>query len=891
MRSDLQSCNKKGPPTRALFNCAAPVAAGASTDYFMSIEMNSDCNSLEEKAEATHGINGDGETVTVLFSAGPVMTKTWKADGTIEPYSRAWQVEPKERPVAGLRELAALLNELSQDPRCCIIRGKFIGHEAVAKSGALDDIKRERAAAGKVDRLRAGFVPRKGQLFEDRPQHAIMLDVDGFRPVLWNSVNEAEDACLEFVKHALPEEFQGVSFYWALSGSAGHPSAEGKLKAHIWFWLEQPYTSAQLRAWADGISDIDRTIYQPVQVHYIAQPQFDEGVPDPVEVRSGLYVGPRGDIAALQIGSVVLARAKEAKTGYAPMSDPEEKPGLIGAFNRVFGPKDLAELMPDEFMHGRDDTHFTLIGHAADGVYITACGRGLVNGYNSAPDGAERRQCMFDFARLHMFGSLDDGIADDIPINQRPSHRAMLDYIKQQYPEVEEERARFEHEAATGDFQDLDEAGRVAAISKGTAQATPLVECEHERAVDVASTPAPSKGLPALIDALSSPKIAGRMLAFDSFAGRLMWANPGSSAPQWAQFTDSDYTRLRDRLERHHGFKKIGREDLRDAAGLVAETNAIDTAQVWLGSLEWDGTLRVETSIERFFGAPPGNYARAIARYLWTALAGRVLQPGLKVDMVPIAVGKQGGGKSSTIAALVPDQRFFAEVDLARRDDDTKRQVQGKLVVELPELRGFSSRDADSLKAFISSQEDEWVEKYQSLSRKRPRRFVFFGSTNRQDFLGDETGNRRFLPFMASTCDPTALARERDQLWAEAAVMFKRGGLDFEEAERLAREEHDGFIETDALDDQVRQYLDSSPPLDFGNLDESEGADLLQLSVPSRREFVTLLDVMTGPMGWSAANCNKAMQRRASQIMRRLGWEPCQKKIDGRTCSGWKRTP
>ncbi|ESF27670.1 putative replication protein, partial [Salmonella enterica subsp. enterica serovar Tallahassee str. 0012] len=48
-----------------------------------------------------------------------------------------------------------------------------------------------------------------------------------------------------------------------------------------------------------------------------------------------------------------------------------------------------------------------------------------------------------------------------------------------------------------------------------------------------------------------------------------------------------------------------------------------------------------------------------------TALAGRVLEPGVKADMVPILVGPQGCGKSSGVEALSPDPAFFTEIGRA----------------------------------------------------------------------------------------------------------------------------------------------------------------------------------------------------------------------------------
>ena len=77
--------------------------------------------------------------------------------------------------------------------------------------------------------------------------------------------------------------------------------------------------------------------------------------------------------------------------------------------------------------------------------------------------------------------------------------------------------------------------------------------------------------------------------------------------------------------------------------------------QEWAQSLgPWDGTPRVDKFLHTYFGAEDNDYSTAVSRYLWTALAGRALKPGIKADMVPILYGQQGTIKSSAIAALVP---------------------------------------------------------------------------------------------------------------------------------------------------------------------------------------------------------------------------------------------
>src|SRR5256885_4362531 len=73
-----------------------------------------------------------------------------------------------------------------------------------------------------------------------------------------------------------------------------------------------------------------------------------------------------------------------------------------------------------------------------------------------------------------------------------------------------------------------------------------------------------------------------------------------------------------------------------------------------------------------------------------------------------------------------------------------------------------------------------------------PRQCVFAGTVNHSTYLRDETGGRRFWPVACGRIDVEALARDRDQLWAEAKARFEAGcvwWLDSAELVRMASED------------------------------------------------------------------------------------------------------
>lgn len=378
------------------------------------------------------------------------------------------------------------------------------------------------------------------------------------------------------------------------------------------------------------------------------------------------------------------------------------------------------------------------------------------------------------------------------------------------------------------------------------------------------------------VAALRRTDVCQARVAQDEFKDTVMiaWADDG----QWRPLRDTDYTRLRSELE-GIGFKKPGRELVRDAAMLVAEDNRFDSAIEWAKGLRWDGVPRVERFLESYAGAEPGAYTQAVSRYMWTALAARLVQPGAKCDMVPVLVGGQGTGKSTGVMAMAPEPDAYVEVNLEHRDDNLARSLRGKLIGELGELRGLMTKEAEAIKAWITRTHEEWIPKYVEFATKFPRRLVFIGTTNSDEFLADDTGERRWLPVRVEVVDADAIARDRDQLWAEGLEMFKRDGLHWRDAMTLATDHHAEFKINDAWALPVRDWLLA---------DEMDGMD----GVPRGLRPFKMESLLVGALRLDSKSQGMREQKRVAAILRELGfvkrratraeggkhvWEPAEK--------------
>jgi hypothetical protein len=317
------------------------------------------CEPVDKRPSSTADRPAIKNILTVLRSSGARMSKLLKADGTIEPYSRAKHFDVELVEVAGIEDVAALVTKLETDPYACIIRGAPVGPD------------------------RRG-VRRQGANFADQPLNALMIDVDD----AWippktapDPVRRPEDCALLYIAQCLPEVFHDAAFFWQLSNSAGVTGKEGQLRIHLWFWLDRPYDSATLNAWAaaEGLK-IDRSIFNPVQIHYTSAPALGAGVPDPVPVRSGYCeadddadsrVPLRIDVEALNIRAPAPSRNGEDIEADDSVAD-----WLLENWT-VYGEIDAGLLILCPF----DSGHSSGTPGDSSTVYLPAGTRGFRNGH------------------------------------------------------------------------------------------------------------------------------------------------------------------------------------------------------------------------------------------------------------------------------------------------------------------------------------------------------------------------------------------------------------------------------------------------------------------------------------------------------------------------------
>lgn len=387
-----------------------------------------------------------------------------------------------------------------------------------------------------------------------------------------------------------------------------------------------------------------------------------------------------------------------------------------------------------------------------------------------------------------------------------------------------------------------------------------------------------------LLLALRDPQETGMAIAYDEFRDAIMWAPVESQPLQWRLFADEHYVGLAHRMEKGD-FKSVPKETLRDCVWAVGKENSFDSAIEWASRLRWDGEARVERFLIDFAGAADGPYVRAVSSYMWTALAGRLLEPGCKADAVPVFVGpNQGEGKSSLAAAMSPGEEHFAELSFADSETENSRKMRGCLVAELGELRGLRTRELEAIKAWVTRRYEHWTPKWKEYASRYSRRCLFIGTTNQEQFLADETGERRWYPVRVALTGERACwlgaarleadgGRLREQLWAEACVLFRAGGVAWQQAAALAPDEHGKYKIEDAWEDRVGWWLAQS--------DLDGGSNRARLDL-------TTVGVLQEALGLDVQKITQSDQKRVSAILRKFGLEQVWARGDGKPKRVWR---
>jgi predicted P-loop ATPase len=263
---------------------------------------------------------------------------------------------------------------------------------------------------------------------------------------------------------------------------------------------------------------------------------------------------------------------------------------------------------------------------------------------------------------------------------------------------------------------------------------------------------------------------------------------------------DADVSKIKLWLSNNYGIEPNS-NILGESLTILALENSFDPLVDWLDALpEWDEVPRLDTWLRNHFQAVGHeDYLAQVFRKWLLGMVLRAYEPGAKFDWMPIFEGRQGVGKSS-FGRLLCGDKFFLDwlPDLSNKD--SALALQGNWAVEMGELASFRKNEIETVKAFITRKIDKVRPPYGERWLEVPRRCVFFGTTNYETYLRDDSGNRRFKPVKVGQLDFHQLEKDRDQLFAEAIAIYKYGLEDLKHLDIVGEaKEYERRIQSDKM--------------------------------------------------------------------------------------------
>lgn len=345
--------------------------------------------------------------------------------------------------------------------------------------------------------------------------------------------------------------------------------------------------------------------------------------------------------------------------------------------------------------------------------------------------------------------------------------------------------------------------------------------------------------------------------------GSVPWENE-NNCRAWSSHDDSALFSL---IQADYGLKS--RQDFADALKNVSMRNKFHPVRELLDSLTWDGKEHIRSLLPEYLGAEDSDYTYQVMRLWMLGAVSRVYKPGSKFDYTIILQGSQGIGKSTFLKLMALDDSWFNDSLDSLDSDKAVQSLTGSWIIEFAELKSLArtAGGVESVKRFLTATQDKYRIPYERRADTFYRQCVFAGTTNKDDFLQDETGNRRFLIVQTGVKKPSKslfVPEIMDTIklaWAEAVHIWKNEKPQLILPEAYMQEAKE-LQEANMADDGKRGII----------LDYLEG----KTQVCAREIWFEALKETIPPKNWQASEINNI-------VAKIPGWERLKtpRKFDG----------
>ena len=608
-----------------------------------------------------------------------------------------------------------------------------------------------------------------------------------------------------------------------------------------------------------GMDNFDDTTYQANRLMFWAScpsnGEFvhieNEGDPLDPDVYLAMYADWR-DVTQWPTSS---RQSEVIRHSLSQQKDPLTKSGIVGAFCRAYSIEDAIDtFLQDVYAPSAMDGRYDYIPADSTAGVVLYDGKFAYSHHASDP-ACDKLLNAFDLIKVHLFPGLEEKAAFSAMCELASADNKVSELL------LTERR-----EAAKQEFADGEDWTKGLQREKGG-----LLMNSLRNITLIIANDKELKGI-----------VFNQLADGLEIKGTVPWKHP---AKYWR---DADDAQLISYVDSHYGTFSARNYEI--AMTKVTDDRSYHPIRDYLNSLPpWDGSPRLETLLIDFLGAKDNPYVREVTRKTLCAAVNRVLNPGCKFDSMLVLNGPQGVGKSTLISRLAGEW-FSDSLNLGDTKDKTAAEkLQGYWILEIGELAGLRKAEVETLRSFLSRQNDVYRASFGRRATPHLRQCVFFGTTNAESgYLRDTTGNRRFWPVKTpggGRRNSWELgAEEIQQIWAEALVYTLQGERLYLDPSMdvLAKDEQREAMESDEREGLVRDYLDMLLPEDWDDMDLYErrsfvnGDDFAgnRRKGTRKREFVSTMEIWCECFGKERANLRRVDSNEIAAILARIeGWK------------------
>ena len=243
----------------------------------------------------------------------------------------------------------------------------------------------------------------------------------------------------------------------------------------------------------------------------------------------------------------------------------------------------------------------------------------------------------------------------------------------------------------------------------------------------------------------------------------------------------------------------------------------------------------------------------------------RAFERGCKFDTMLVIKGEQGIGKSTFFRNLVPNETWFSDTPQTN-PKQRLMHLQTNWLVEIAELEQLTTKtEAGELKALLSSATDNFLAPYGRKMTRADRPSVMVGTCNKDNFLNDPSGSRRFHIIRLTNnadqkIDNELVKAERDAIWKAAIQSYRQGEPSYLSVEdQLLSEEYNGDYQIEnPYYSKLAEWINNAP-------------DMFTLRMAL--EYSKIIGSDQIPKKYDQQLCGEAL--------RELGFDKVQKRVNG----------